>query len=69
MFNGCSSLNGLNVGGFDTSKVTDMMYMFYKCTNLTTLDVSNFTVGKDTKIEYMFDECGITAEQAGLKVD
>ena len=36
MFGNCSSLASLDLSGFNTSKVTDMVYMFYNCYNLTT---------------------------------
>jgi len=32
----------LNLLNFDTSKVTDMSYMFYSCRSLTSLDLSSF---------------------------
>ena len=37
MFSDCTSLESLDVRNFDTSKVTDMSYMFYGCKNLNTV--------------------------------
>jgi len=43
MFSKCSSLEKLNVSGWDTSKVTDMGYMFFRCYALKELDLSSFS--------------------------
>ena len=45
----------LNLSSFDTSKVTDMSYMFYSMSNLITLDLSNFDTSKVTDMNAMFD--------------
>ena len=61
MFNGCSSLQTLDVSNFDTSMVTNMNNMFHSCSNLTTLDVSNFDTSKVTTMTSMFRNCsGLT---------
>ena len=39
MFDGCESLQKLDVSNFDTSNVTDMYGMFYNCSSLQELDV------------------------------
>ena len=57
MFNGCSSLQSLDVSGWDTSNVTTMNTMFYHCSSLTQLDVSNWDTSNVTNISYMFDSC------------
>ena len=44
-------------GGFVTSKVTDMAYMFYYCHNLQELDVSTWDTSKVTSMESMFYNC------------
>ncbi len=36
-----SQVTSLDLSSFDTSKVTNMSYMFYYCRNLTTIYVSN----------------------------
>ena len=57
MFDGCSSLTSLDLNGFNTSKVTDIGYMFYECSSLTSLDVSNFNTSKVTNMQGMFYGC------------
>ena len=37
MFAGCSNLKTLNLDGFDMSKVTNVLGMFWQCTSLTTI--------------------------------
>ena len=41
----------------DTSKVTDMNYMFNGCNALISLDVSKFDTSKVTDMNYMFSGC------------
>ena len=41
----------------NTSKVTNMGYMFYACTSLTSLDVSHFNTSKVTSMRQMFCNC------------
>ena len=48
------NLTTLNLSNFDTSKVTDMQYMFGGVNNLTTLDLSNFDTSNVTNMEGMF---------------
>ena len=46
----------------NTSKVTDMGYMFEGCTNLRSLDLSNFDTSNVTNMDSMFQECnGLTS--------
>ena len=47
----------LGVSHFDTSKVTDMEYMFYNCSRLTALDLSSFDTSKVTDMHAMFNYC------------
>ena len=42
---------------FDTSKVTDMGYMFYGCSGITSLDLSNFNTSNVTNMNSMFSYC------------
>ncbi len=42
----------------NTSKVTDMSYMFNTCLSLTSLDLSHFDTGKVTNMRGMFMACG-----------
>ena len=44
-------------GVFDTSKVTDMTYMFSLCESLETLDVSSFDTSNVKAVSAMFSEC------------
>ena len=44
-------------GVFDTSKVTDMTYMFSNCESLETLDVSSFDTSNVKAVSAMFSEC------------
>ena len=44
----------LDLSNFDTSKVTDMGYMFAVTPNLTTLDLSNFNTSQVTDMNAMF---------------
>lgn len=46
-----------NSSNFDTSKMTDMSWMFDNCLILTTLDLSNFDTSNVTNMSYMFSEC------------
>ena len=49
-----SNILDLDLSNFDTSKVTDMQYMFGGVNNLTTLDLSNFDTSNVTNMEGMF---------------
>ena len=57
MFDGCEKLTSLDLSNFDTSKVTNMSYMFYNCKVLASLDVSNFDTSNVTNLSYMFYSC------------
>ena len=57
MFYGCSSLTSLDLSGFDTSKVTDMVGMFQDCTSLTSLDLSGFDTSTVASIGGMLCRC------------
>ena len=52
-----SSLENLDLGDFNTSKVTNMNYMFYNCSSLTSLDLSNFNTSKVVDMGSMFSDC------------
>ena len=47
-------LISLDLSSFDTSKVTNMSYMFYDMSSLTTLDLSSFDTSKVTNMRDMF---------------
>ena len=57
MFNGCNSLEELNLSNFNTNKVTDMRYMFCQCFSLKKLNLSNFNTNNGTNMEFMFYRC------------
>ena len=57
MFYGCSSLETLDVSGFDTRNVTSMYCLFGACGLLTSLDVSGFNTEKVTDMCGMFVDC------------
>ena len=40
MFDGCSSLNSINLSNFNTNNVTYMSCMFYNCKNLKKENIS-----------------------------
>lgn len=52
----CSKLTSLNLQ-FDTSKVTDMGYMFYGCRALKSLDITNFRIIDECSANDMFRYC------------
>ena len=62
MFYNCSSLENLDVSGFDTISVTNMHSMFDGCEKLTNLDVSGFDTRNVTDMTSMFWNCaGLTS--------
>ena len=62
MFNGCSSLNTLDLTKFDTAKVTSMSYMFQDCSSLAVIDVPELETDSLTAAEFMFNRCSSVAE-------
>ena len=66
MFGNCYSLKKVDVSSFNTSKVTDISYMFSRCYSLGELEsgeaswklnLSGFNTANVTKINNMFDSC------------
>ena len=58
LFANYSSLETINFNScFDTSRVTDMSYMFYSCSSLTGLDLSSFKTSRVTDMNHMFSLC------------
>ena len=58
MFRLCTKLQNINFGNtFNTSKVTDMRYMFDNCGSLTSLDLSSFNTSNVTDMNSMFLDC------------
>lgn len=57
MFDGCVSIENLDVSNFNTAKVQTMNQMFQNCERLTTLDLSNFNTTSVTDMSAMFKKC------------
>ncbi len=55
--NRLTNLTSISFGNFNTSKVTNMAYMFSSCSSLSALNVSNFNTSKVTDMSYMFNAC------------
>lgn len=57
-FQNCSNLETIeNLTYLNTSKVTDMGYMFNGCSKLASLDLSKFNTEKVQHMKYMFADC------------
>ena len=56
MFYGCSSLNSINLSSFNTSKVTNMSFIFLDC-SLNSINLSSFIISNVTNISGMFYNC------------
>lgn len=54
-FTNVTEIIGLNL--LDTSKVTNMSYMFSGCTSLKHVDISSWDMSKVTNMSYMFNGC------------
>ena len=57
MFECCSLLKFIDIGNFNTSKVTSMSHMFYGCSSLTSINLINFNTSLVTTMYSMFDGC------------
>ena len=57
MFEGCRSLETLDLSSFDTSNVIDMAFMFSGCSSLKSLDLSDFDTSNVTDMNSMFEDC------------
>lgn len=61
-FENCSNLETIEYLQYlNTSKVTDMAYMFNGCSKLASLDLSNFNTEKVQHMRYMFAGCNLLA--------
>ena len=59
MFYDCTT--SFNLSNFDTSKMTDMSWMFGYCSRFMSLDLSSFDTSNVTDMSYMFEDCsGLT---------
>jgi surface protein len=57
IFEGCSSLESIDLSMFDTSKVENMNSMFKDCSSLKSLDLSKFDTSLVTKMDEIFYNC------------
>ena len=57
LFENMTDAISIETADFDTSKVTNMDWMFYECSSLTSLDLSNFDTSKVTDMGSMFSRC------------
>ena len=58
MFHYFVNLQEIDFGNcFDTSNVTNMLYMFLNCSSLTSLDVSSFDTSNVKSMDGMFEDC------------
>ena len=64
LFDSCSSLTSLDVSNFNTSKVTNMRYMFYRCRSLTTIK-GTIDMKSCADYGYMFYNC---SKLRGVKI-
>ena len=71
LFNGCTSLESVNLSSFDTSLVTDMAIMFKNCKKLNSLDLSGFTFMQDyiwVGCSDMFDMTGSECKNKPINI-
>ncbi len=47
-------MDAIDLSNFDTSKVTNMDYMFNGCRSLISIDISNFNMSNCISYNYMF---------------
>ena len=57
MFDGCSSLEELNLPYFNTNNVNNMSCMFLGCSTLKELNLSNFNTNNVTDMSSIFNGC------------
>ena len=70
MFCSCKSLTQLDLSNFDTSKVTNVIYMFYGCGNLVTIYVSNeWSINLVEYSNDMFGDCFSLPNYDRFKID
>ena len=62
LFYGCTALETIeNIEAIDTSRATDLSYMFYNCSSLASLDLSGFDTSSVTDMPHMFRRCNSLA--------
>ena len=55
------NIRDIDLSNFDTSRVTDMHYMFWNMYSLTSLNISNFDTSKVTNMSSMFYNMNLTS--------
>ena len=65
MFSGCTSLNSLDISGFNSQKVNDMSNIFNGCSSLEYLDLSSFNSLNCKSFDGIFNGC----EKLTIKID
>ncbi len=62
LFEGCSELLSVELGGIDTSKVQSVDHMFYACSSLTSLDLSSLDFRSVRVANALVSECYALAD-------
>ncbi|WP_159430814.1 BspA family leucine-rich repeat surface protein [Olsenella phocaeensis] len=62
LFEGCSELLSVELGGIDTSKVQSVDHMFYACSSLTSLDLSSLEFRSVRVANALVSECYALAD-------
>ena len=57
LFGECENLLEIDVSKFDTSRCTEMTYMFSGCSQITSLNLTNFKTNKVTGMNGLFSQC------------
>ena len=57
MFNGCSSLQSIDLSSFNTTNVNDMSFMFSECSSLISINLSSFNTTNVKNMSEMFYGC------------
>ena len=55
MFEECSSLSQLDVGGWNVSRVKDMSFMFFGCAKLLDLNMENWDVSNVSSYSWFME--------------
>ena len=69
MFDGCVSLNDLDISSFDTAAVTSTINMFYGCSGLARLDARGFCIKNVKNKTGMFTGCRSLKKPAVYGID
>ena len=57
MFSGCSDITEIDLSNFNTSKFTDISFMFHSCSLLSSLNISNLDTSNVVNMGWMFYKC------------